>query len=68
VQGAEQTDAVLRAGLPALGDPANLHKAISLTSKEFRFGNALTEEESAKLYDKLTSPSPARREWTASCR
>ena len=30
--------AQLRAGLPALGNPANLHKAVSLTRKEFRFG------------------------------
>jgi alpha-beta hydrolase superfamily lysophospholipase len=54
--------AQLRAGLPALGNPANLHKAISLTKKEFRFGfgNALTEEESDELYDRWTIPSPAR--------
>jgi alpha-beta hydrolase superfamily lysophospholipase len=39
--------AQLRAGLPALGNPANLHKAVSLTKKQFRFGfgNALTEQE-----------------------
>ncbi|HYQ64294.1 alpha/beta hydrolase [Actinophytocola sp.] len=54
--------AQLRAGLPALGNPANLHKAVSLTSKEFRFGfgNALTEQESDELYEKWTIPSPAR--------
>jgi pimeloyl-ACP methyl ester carboxylesterase len=54
--------AQLRAGLPALGNPANLHRAISLTSKEFRFGfgNALTEAESDELYDAWTIPSPAR--------
>jgi len=54
--------AQLRAGLPALGNPANLHKAISLTRKEFRFsfGNALSEEESDELYEKWTIPSPAR--------
>lgn len=52
----------LRAGLPALGNPANLHKAISLSRKEFRFGfgNALTEVESDALYDRWTIPSPAR--------
>ena len=40
--------AQIRAGFPALGNPANLHKAVSLTQKEFRygFGNALSEEES----------------------
>jgi pimeloyl-ACP methyl ester carboxylesterase len=54
--------AQLRAGLPALGNPANLHKAISLTAKEFRFGfgNAVTEEESDELYEKWTIPSPAK--------
>jgi pimeloyl-ACP methyl ester carboxylesterase len=54
--------AQLRAGLPGLGNPANLHKSVSLTQKEFRFGfgNALTEDESNLLYDKWTIPSPAR--------
>jgi pimeloyl-ACP methyl ester carboxylesterase len=54
--------AQLRAGLPALGNPANLHKAISLTQKEFRFGfgNAVSEEESNVLFDAWTIPSPAR--------
>jgi alpha-beta hydrolase superfamily lysophospholipase len=54
--------AQLRAGFPALGNPTNLHKAVSLTQKEFRygFGNALSEEESDALYDKWTIPSPAR--------
>ena len=54
--------AQLRSGLPGLGNPANLHKAVSLTQKEFRygFGNALTEEESDQLFEKWTIPSPAR--------
>jgi pimeloyl-ACP methyl ester carboxylesterase len=54
--------AQLRAGLPALGNPANLHKSVSLTEKEFRFGfgNAVSEEESADLFEKWTIPSPAR--------
>jgi pimeloyl-ACP methyl ester carboxylesterase len=54
--------AQLRAGLPALGNPANRHKAVSLTSKEFRFGfgNALTHEESDALFEQWTIPSPAR--------
>lgn len=54
--------AQLRAGLPALGNPANLHRAVSLTEKEFRFGfgNALTDEESSELYRRWTIPSPAR--------
>jgi pimeloyl-ACP methyl ester carboxylesterase len=54
--------AQLRAALPALGNPANLHKAVSLTSEQFRFGfgNELTEEESNELFEKWAIPSPAR--------
>jgi pimeloyl-ACP methyl ester carboxylesterase len=54
--------AQLRAALPALGNPANLHKAVSLTKKEFRFGfgNELPEAESDQLFDEWTIPSPAK--------
>jgi pimeloyl-ACP methyl ester carboxylesterase len=54
--------AQLRAGLPALGNPANLHKAVSLTKKQFRFGfgNAVEEPESDELFEKWTIPSPAK--------
>jgi pimeloyl-ACP methyl ester carboxylesterase len=54
--------AQLRAGLPALGNPANVHKAVSLTQKEFRFGfgNAVSEDESAELFERWTIPSPAK--------
>ena len=54
--------AQLRSALPALGNPANLHRSVSLTKKEFRygFGNAVSEEESDRLYDSWTVPSPAR--------
>jgi pimeloyl-ACP methyl ester carboxylesterase len=54
--------AQLRSGLPGLGNPANLHKSVSLTQKEFRFGfgNAVTEEESNQLFETWTIPSPAR--------
>ena len=52
----------LRSSLPVLGNPANLHKSVALTSKEFRFGfgNAVTEEESAELFEKWSIPSPAK--------
>ena len=52
----------LRSALPALGNPANLHKAVSLTRKEFRFGfgNAVSEAESDELFEKWTIPSPAK--------
>ncbi|GAA5016331.1 alpha/beta fold hydrolase [Terrabacter aeriphilus] len=54
--------AQLRAGLPALGNPANRNRAVSLTAKEFRFGfgNAVSEEESQALFDAWTIPSPAK--------
>jgi pimeloyl-ACP methyl ester carboxylesterase len=48
--------------MPALGNPANLHRSVSLTRKQFRFGfgNALSEAESDALFDKWAIPSPAR--------
>lgn len=54
--------AQLRAALPALGNPANLRKSVSLTEKEFRFGfgNALSKEESGQLFAKWAIPGPAR--------
>ncbi len=54
--------AQLRAALPALGNPANLHRSVSLTEKEFKFGfgNALTDEESSQLFSQWTILSPAR--------
>jgi pimeloyl-ACP methyl ester carboxylesterase len=54
--------AQLKAGFPALGNPFNKHKAISLTEAEFRygFGNALSEEESNELFHEWSIPSPVR--------
>jgi pimeloyl-ACP methyl ester carboxylesterase len=54
--------AQLRSALPALGNPANLHRSVSLSEKEFRygFGNALSEDESKELHTRWTIPSPAR--------
>jgi pimeloyl-ACP methyl ester carboxylesterase len=54
--------AQLRSALPVLGNPANLHRAVALTEKEFRFGfgNALSEEESKALFARWTIPSPAK--------
>ncbi|MHB1834277.1 MAG: alpha/beta hydrolase [Solirubrobacteraceae bacterium] len=54
--------AQIRAALPVLRNPANLHKAISLTAKQFRFafGNELSEEESDQLYERWSIPAPAR--------
>jgi alpha-beta hydrolase superfamily lysophospholipase len=52
----------LRAAFPALKNPGNIDAAMSLTSEQFHyaFGNALTPEESADLYERWTIPSPAR--------
>ena len=54
--------AQLRSALPALANPFNLTRAVSLTKEEFRygFGNALTEAESDALFERWTIPSPAR--------
>jgi pimeloyl-ACP methyl ester carboxylesterase len=54
--------AQIRAALPALGNPANLHKAVSLTAKEFHYGftNELTEQASDELYEQWAVPGPAR--------
>jgi len=43
-------------------NPANKHRAVTLTQKEFRysFGNALSDEESDALYDRWTVSAPGR--------
>ncbi len=52
----------LRVASVALRNPANRHRAISLSPKQFRygFGNTLSENESAELYERWTIPSPAK--------
>jgi len=52
----------LRAAFPALHNPANLHRAVSLTPEQFQyaFGNALKPDEAEELYERWTIPSPAR--------
>jgi alpha-beta hydrolase superfamily lysophospholipase len=54
--------AQLRAAFPALGNPAHLHRAVSLTPAQFRFafGNALSGAESERLYETWAVPAPAR--------
>src|ERR1700759_1736680 len=46
----------------ALRKPANRNLAISLTAEQFRygFGNVLSGQESAELYDRWTVPSPGK--------
>lgn len=52
----------LRATLPVFKNPANRHRAVSLTAEQFRyaFGNAISEEESNALYERWTIPAPGK--------
>ncbi len=52
----------LRSTLPVFKNPANRHKAVSLTPEQFRyaFGNAIAEEESDALFQRWTVPAPGR--------
>lgn len=52
----------LRSALPVFKNPANRHKAVSLTAEQFRyaFGNAVTEQESQELYERWTIPAPGK--------
>ena len=52
----------LRATLPVFKNPANRHRAVSLTAEQFRFAfaNAVSEEESDQLFDRWTIPAPGR--------
>jgi pimeloyl-ACP methyl ester carboxylesterase len=52
----------LRATLPVLHNPANSHRAISLTADQFRygFGNAIPREESDELYEQWSIPAPGK--------
>ena len=52
----------LRSTLPVFKNPANAHRAVSLTAEQFRysFGNAISAEESDQLYDRWTIPAPGK--------
>ena len=52
----------LRATLPVFKNPANKHRAVMLTAEQFRysFGNAVSEDESAELYEKWVVPAPGK--------
>jgi pimeloyl-ACP methyl ester carboxylesterase len=52
----------LKATLPVFKNPANKHRSVMITAKEFgyAFGNALTPEESESLYDQWVVPSPGK--------
>jgi pimeloyl-ACP methyl ester carboxylesterase len=52
----------LRATLPVFKNPANKHKAVSLTNEQFRysFGNAVSEDESGQLFQEWAIPAPGK--------
>jgi pimeloyl-ACP methyl ester carboxylesterase len=52
----------LRATLPVFKNPANKHRAVSLTAEQFRFafGNAIPPEESDALFEKWAIPAPGK--------
>jgi pimeloyl-ACP methyl ester carboxylesterase len=52
----------LKATLPVFKNPANKHRAVSLTAEQFRyaFGNAIPAEESDDLFQRWAIPAPGR--------
>jgi pimeloyl-ACP methyl ester carboxylesterase len=54
--------AQLRSAFPVLGNPANRHRTVSLTAKQFHyaFGNTLSEEESDELHQAWSIPAAGK--------
>jgi len=52
----------LHSTLPVFKNPANLHRAVSLTAEQFRFsfGNAVSQQESDTLFEQWTIPAPGK--------
>lgn len=52
----------LKSTLPVFKNPANRHRAVSLTAEQFHyaFGNAISEQESSDLFDKWAVPAPGK--------
>jgi pimeloyl-ACP methyl ester carboxylesterase len=52
----------LRSTLPVFKNPANAHRAVSLTAEQFRFsfGNAVSAGESDALFEKWAIPAPGQ--------
>jgi len=52
----------LKATLPVFKNPANKHRAVSLTAEQFRFafGNAIPAEESDALFERWAIPAPGK--------
>jgi pimeloyl-ACP methyl ester carboxylesterase len=52
----------LRSTLPVFKNPANKHRAVALTAEQFRysFGNAVSDDESRRIFDQWAIPAPGR--------
>jgi pimeloyl-ACP methyl ester carboxylesterase len=52
----------LKATLPVFKNPANKHRAVSLTAEQFRFAfaNAVSEKESEELFEHWVIPAPGK--------
>jgi pimeloyl-ACP methyl ester carboxylesterase len=52
----------LRSSLPVLADPLNYGRSVTLTPKQFRyaFGNAVSEDEANRLYDRYSVAGPGK--------
>ncbi|MEU8606597.1 alpha/beta hydrolase [Actinoplanes sp. NPDC048791] len=52
----------LHSTLPVFKNPANRHRAVSLTAEQFRFGfgNAVSEKESDALHERWSIPAPGK--------
>jgi pimeloyl-ACP methyl ester carboxylesterase len=52
----------LHSTLPVFKNPANRHRAVSLTAEQFRFGfgNAISKEESDALFERWAIPAPGK--------
>jgi alpha-beta hydrolase superfamily lysophospholipase len=55
----------IKATFPVLNNPANRHRAVGFTAEQFHyaFTNTLTEEESAKVYERYHIPAPGSWVW-----
>lgn len=55
----------IKATFPILNNPANRHRAVGFTPEQFHyaFTNTLSEEESAKVYERYHIPAPGSWVW-----
>jgi pimeloyl-ACP methyl ester carboxylesterase len=55
----------IKASFPVLKNPANRHRAVGFTPEQFHyaFTNTLSEDESAKVYDRYHVPAPGSWVW-----